>query len=68
MNLDKLKLFVTLVDCQNFTKAAQELYVSQPNVTKQLRRLEEELDCQLIVRDKKGLRLTPCGQLFYEAA
>ena len=52
----------------SFTKTAEELYTSQPNVTKQIKSLEEELGYPLIVRTHKSFTLTEYGKLFYETA
>ena len=68
MNIDKLQTFKTLCETMSFTKTAEELYTSQPNVTKQIKSLEEELGYPLIVRTHKSFTLTEYGKLFYETA
>lgn len=68
MNIDKLQTFKTLCETMSFTKTAEELYTSQPNVTKQIKSLEEELGVPLIERTHKSFTLTEYGKLFYETA
>ena len=68
MNIDKLQTFKTLCETMSFTKTAEELYTSQPNVTKQIKSLEEELGYPLIERTHKSFTLTEYGKLFYETA
>ncbi|MBQ8082066.1 MAG: LysR family transcriptional regulator [Clostridia bacterium] len=43
MELNQLRYLVTLSKTLNFSKAAEELYISQPSLSQQIRRLEEEL-------------------------
>lgn len=66
MDFLKLRTFSVLAYYKNFSKAADALFVSQPNVTKQIKRLEEELGVQLIQRDKQYFSLTDEGVLFLE--
>lgn len=66
MDFNKLQTFSVLAYHKNFSKAAESLFVSQPNVTKQIQRLEEELGAQLIERDKQNFSLTDEGHLFLE--
>ena len=68
MNIDKLQTFKTLCETMSFTKTAEELYTSQPNVTKQIKSLEEKLGYPLIHRTHKNFTLTEYGRLFYQTA
>lgn len=71
----KLEIFRMAAMVGNFTEAASALGMSQPNVTHQLARLEEELGVQLFLRDGRNVRLTAagrelsarCGELFAES-
>lgn len=65
MIADPLKIFVTVVDHKNFSRAAEELYLSQPSVSLQIRNLENELGTKLINRSPKHLELTQSGEIFY---
>ena len=68
MDFKQLQSFVTVVECQSFTKAAQRLFVSQPTVSAHIRALEEELQAALIVRTTKSIDVTPKGKNVYEDA
>ena len=68
MNFDKLKIFTTLYETRHFSKTAEALYISQPNVTKQIRSLEQELGYPLIERQYKNFSITAFGELFYRSA
>ncbi|MBP3950696.1 selenium metabolism-associated LysR family transcriptional regulator [Bacillus suaedae] len=63
--LDQLKLFVTVVEQRHFSKAAKLLNVTQPNVSLQIRRLEEEFGTTLFVRSPKRVQVTDSGELLY---
>lgn len=63
MNRMQIKCFLALARTQNFTKAAQQLYISQPGLSHQIVSLERELNTQLFVRNQKGVRLTPAAKL-----
>lgn len=68
MRLYQLEYFIKIVECGSITRAAQELYLSQPSLTKAIASLESEYDLKLFVRSAKGLRLTPKGRDFLEYA
>lgn len=65
MITDPLKIFVTVVEHKNFSRAAEELYLSQSSVSLQIRNLENELGTKLINRSAKHLELTQTGEIFY---
>ena len=66
MNLTKIRYFVEVARCGNFSEAARRLYTAQPNVSKQIAQMEQELDFSLFVRSKRAVKLTPAGQLLYD--
>jgi DNA-binding transcriptional LysR family regulator len=66
MNLTKIRYFVEVARCGNFSEAARRLYTAQPNVSKQIAQMEQELDASLFIRTKRSVRLTPAGQLLYD--
>lgn len=66
MNLTKIRYFVEVARCGNFSEAARRLYTAQPNVSKQIAQMEQELDFPLFVRSKRAVRLTPAGQMLYD--
>lgn len=62
MELRVLRYFLAVAQYQNMTKAARELLVSQPTLSKQLSDLEEELGAQLFVRGHRRITLTAEGE------
>ena len=65
-SLEYYRTFYYVATLQNMGKAASLLCLSAPSVTKTIQILEQQLDCQLFVRSKKGVTLTPEGQALYE--
>ncbi|WRS26912.1 LysR family transcriptional regulator [Oscillospiraceae bacterium MB08-C2-2] len=68
MELKQLNFFVTTVKCGGVNKAAEQLYTSQPNVSKTIASLERELGCPLFTRTSKGMELTPEGRKLWSYA
>lgn len=64
MNFAALRTFLMIVDCGNLNKAAERLNVTQSTVTARLDALETTLGQQLLVRSRKGARLTRAGFIF----
>lgn len=62
MNDQLLRSFLEVSKSLNFSKAAENLHVTQPTISQQIVTLENELDCQLFVRNKKSVLLTPAGE------
>ena len=65
MLLKQLKYFVTVVDCNNFTEAAEQCYISQSAISQQIQSLESELGYKLLIREKRSFSLTPAGRFLY---
>jgi DNA-binding transcriptional LysR family regulator len=63
VELHQLRYFVAVADRRHFTQAARDLAVAQPSVSKQIRRLEEELGTTLFHRMRGNVGLTPAGEL-----
>jgi DNA-binding transcriptional LysR family regulator len=61
MELRQLQYFAAVARHRSFTRAAQALYVTQPALSQQVRRLEAELGLQLLRRTSQGVELTPAG-------
>ncbi|EOI8044300.1 TPA: LysR family transcriptional regulator, partial [Citrobacter freundii] len=61
MELNQVSYFINLAETLNFTAAARLSGVSQPSLTRAIRRLEDELGGPLIYRDGKNSRLTGLG-------
>lgn len=66
MNIEKIKYFIDLVECQNFTETAKKNFVSQTTISQQIASLENEFGLQLINRKSQPVQPTVAGQLFYE--
>lgn len=66
MTTRDMQCFQTIVDEKSITKAAKALYMSPQGLSKQLKNLENELDCELLIRTKNGIQLTEAGEVFYE--
>src|SRR5262245_23923847 len=62
MDLRKLRHMLVLTEELNFVRAAARLHLTQPALSRSIRALEEELNCQLFDRDPQGVRVTPVGQ------
>jgi DNA-binding transcriptional LysR family regulator len=63
-----LRYFVTIAEERSFTRAAERLWVAQPGLSTQMRRLEAELGVQLFERHTRGVDVTQAGELFLERA
>ncbi len=64
-NLESYKVFYYIAKYGSITAAAERMYLTQPTVTKAIHKLEERLGCTLFIRTKRGVRLTPEGQLLW---
>ena len=65
INYDYYRIFYVVAQCRSFTRAAELLKNNQPNITRCMKNLEQELGCKLFHRSNKGITLTPEGQRFY---
>jgi DNA-binding transcriptional LysR family regulator len=68
MDMRELRSFVLLAQQLHFGRTARLLNLSQPALTKQIRRVEEDLGCSLFKRGKHGTKLTSAGEQFLEEA
>ena len=64
--LQQLRILKAIATEKNFTKASELLYLSQPSLSKQLKRLEKNLDVLLINRENNKISLTESGKVFLE--
>lgn len=68
MELRHLRYFVTVVEEQSITKAAEKLFIAQPPLTRQIKKLEEELGIDLFEKGSRPLKATEAGLYFYQHA
>jgi DNA-binding transcriptional LysR family regulator len=68
IELRHLRYFVALADAGSFTQAAERMFITQPTLSQQIRRLEEIVGTQLLQRRRDGLRLTTAGTVLLEAS
>lgn len=68
LELRHLTSFIAVAERKSFVHAAEHLHLSQPAVTAQIQRLEEELGVQLLDRNRRSVRLTPAGETFLAGA
>jgi len=66
VNYELYKVFFVVAGCETITEASKKLYISQPAITKSIKKLEAQLHTTLFVRSVKGTTLTPEGQKFYK--
>jgi DNA-binding transcriptional LysR family regulator len=61
-----MEAFAVLARTLNFTKASKQLYVTQPNLSKTIMHVEEEIGAKLFTRNRRDMRLTAAGEIFYK--
>lgn len=65
MLLRQMKYYAAVVECDSFTEAAEQCYISQSAISQQIRSLEKELGVELIHRENRRFTVTPAGEYFY---
>src|SRR5437899_3155160 len=68
IELRHLRYFVALADAGSFTHAAERMFIAQPTLSQQIRRLEEIVGTQLLQRRREGLQLTKAGVVLLDAS
>jgi len=68
IELRHLRYFTAVADAGNFTRAAAQMFIAQPTLSQQIRRLEEIVGTPLLQRRREGLRLTPAGSVLLDAS
>lgn len=64
MQMQQLRYFLEIAREKNISAAAKNLYLSQPSLSQQIRKLEEELEVPLLIRHSKSVSLTDAGEQF----
>lgn len=68
MNLTYLRSFYTTVKCNSISKAAKQLHLTQPGVSMQIQKLENDINFKLLNRSNTGVSLTSAGEIIFEFA
>jgi DNA-binding transcriptional LysR family regulator len=68
VELRHVRYFIAVAEYLNFRKAAEQLHIAQPPLSRQIRQLEEDLGVTLLVRNKRRVELTKAGHVFLEQA
>ncbi|HYB48825.1 MAG TPA: LysR family transcriptional regulator, partial [Streptosporangiaceae bacterium] len=68
IELRHLRYFAAVADAGSFTHAAERMFIAQPTLSQQIRRLEEIVGTPLLHRRREGLRLTPAGTVLLDAS
>src|SRR5438105_9304961 len=66
VELRHLRYFVAVADAGTFTHAAERMFIAQPTLSQQIRRLEEMVGTPLLQRRREGVRLTAAGSVLLE--
>jgi DNA-binding transcriptional LysR family regulator len=66
VNFELYNVFYVAANCGSLTKAAKNLFISQPALSQSIKQLEEQLGGRLFVRSSKGMTLTYEGKIMYE--
>ena len=65
-NLSQYRIFYAVAIAGNISRAAKELYISQPAISKSISKLEDSLHTSLFTRNSRGVQLTEEGQVLFE--
>ncbi|MEG0472423.1 MAG: LysR family transcriptional regulator [Solibacillus sp.] len=68
MELRDLRNFIAVVQSGSYTRAANQSFVSQPSLSKSIKRLEEEINIKLLERSTRYVRLTDAGRIVFDQA
>ncbi|MGV8886180.1 MAG: LysR family transcriptional regulator [Microbacteriaceae bacterium] len=68
VNLEQLAGFVEIARVENFTRAAEQLHLAQPSLSRQISSLEQDLGAELFYRARSGSTLTPAGEILLPLA
>jgi len=66
LDYHRLKIFKVVADVKSFSKAGELLFLTQPTITHQIKKIENYLGVILFERSKNGIKLTSAGELFYK--
>lgn len=66
MTFNQIRYFITLAETLSYTDASKILFITQPNLSRQIKSMEEELGLDLFVRHTRNIKLTPSGVILYQ--
>jgi len=68
MDIEKIRLFISVAQTLSFTKASEQMYISQPTLSRYISEMEDTMGAQLFVRTTRKVSLTPVGKQFLHEA
>ena len=68
MKKEQLQNFADVVQSGSINKASEQLYITQPSLSRSIKSLEDEMGKPLLIRNSRGVTLTPTGKIFYNYA
>ena len=68
MKIEQIRQVLAINRCGSINKAAEELFLSQPNLSISVKNLEDELGYRIFIRSSHGVRLTHHGKIFVQSA
>lgn len=68
MDINQLKCFVKIAEYENMSRAAEELLIAQPSLSRTIKSLEQHFHTQLFERDGKKIRISKSGEILYRHA
>ena len=68
MDIKQVEYFISIVEAGSFSLAAEELYISQSSLSKQIMALEKGLGIKLLDRSARKIALTEAGKIFHKHA
>lgn len=68
MKIEYLRSFYYIVKCKSISKASKTLHITQPGLSKQLQKLEDNFSAPLLKRSNKGVKLTEVGKKVFDFA
>lgn len=68
MDINQLRYAVKIIELKSFTRAAEQLFITQPTLSQQINKLENDLGVKLFNRTTRSFSLTEAGKLFYDMA
>ncbi|MBI0379503.1 LysR family transcriptional regulator, partial [Streptomyces albiflaviniger] len=68
LDLRKLRYFAAVAEHRHFGRAAEQLFIAQPVLSRQIKAFERELECALLIRTTRSVELTPAGKQLHEEA